>query len=98
MRAGASPNADDGAGNTALHMAASADLGGHFVISRKTECMKELVSHGGDVNLKNSEGNTPLQIAINSSNLDCVAFLALEGGAVVDQNDPKHNLLHKVGG
>lgn len=62
----------DSAGNTALHYAAW--RGGLVSI-------KYLCENGADVNRTNTAGETPLDNAIESNNLDVIKYLALEHNA-----------------
>jgi hypothetical protein len=58
--------ADDYDGRTALHYAA------HF---GDVVVLKQLIKAGADVNVKDNRGETPLRIATNYNNFDCVRVL-----------------------
>lgn len=57
------PSTPDGCGNnTALHLCAMYD---------KPECMKLLLRSGADVNVKNSQNKTPMDIVREFENITC---------------------------
>ncbi len=67
-------------GETALHLAAKQDV----------YLARDVLNHGFDINLRNVCGETPLMCAVNSENVDTVAFL-LKNHADVNARDDQHS-------
>jgi ankyrin repeat protein len=65
LEAGASPDTANRRGETALHAVAAR--------SGRAECVRALCSHGATINVVNSEGETPLQLAEKAGNSDAAA-------------------------
>ena len=74
LRAGANVNAQNGYGNTALHMACSYG---------KTEAVPILIEAGADVNITNLDGESALWLAVGQGNVAAVEQL-LRAGARTD--------------
>ncbi|XP_050411091.1 uncharacterized protein LOC126825502 [Patella vulgata] len=78
MENGADPNPRYAGGNTALHYAAS--------LSGSTDILELLLSHGGDVDMINDEGNTPIFFATQSNNQFAACVLIGQGSTVKHKN------------
>ncbi len=50
------------------------------------EVLKELIQKGADINARDSNGMTPLMVAVESGNLEAVKLL-LESGALINEQD-----------
>ena len=59
-----------------LHYAAS---GGHQDIA------KELIAHGGDINIKNKKGDTPLHYAVSRGHQEIAKELIVHGGISISK-------------
>ncbi len=62
-------NDKDPSGATPAHAAAEAG---------KTVCLQWLVDHGADTSLRNNASETPLDLAVKSSQVECIAILSNE--------------------
>ena len=71
-------------GETALHLAAKQDV----------YLTREVLNHGFDINLRNLCGETPLMCAVNSENVDTVAFLLKNHADVDARDDQQSTCLH----
>ena len=71
-------------GETALHLAAKQDV----------YLTRDVLNHGFDINLRNVCGETPLMCAVNSENVDTVAFLLKNHADVNARDDQQSTCLH----
>ena len=71
-------------GETALHLAAKQDV----------YLARDVLDHGFDINLRNVCGETPLMCAVNSENVDTVAFLLKNHADVNARDDQQSTCLH----
>lgn len=78
-------------GNTLLHQAAEMVLTDYDSETDRTVCRASaeglriallFIERGMDINIRNSEGRTPLGVAIEEENDEMVSFLRLHGGVV----------------
>lgn len=69
ITAGANVNAQDIAGNTALH---------HAVHWGNTDIAEQLLAAGADVNIANDWGETPCSIAVEEGHTEIIRLLAME--------------------
>ncbi|PKI44386.1 hypothetical protein CRG98_035217 [Punica granatum] len=70
-------------------MISSGDVGSFAAAAieqNNLEILKEIVRYGGDVTLPNTNGTTPLHLAVSEGNVDIVRFL-LDQGADIDRLD-----------
>jgi ankyrin repeat protein len=80
----------------ALALGADPNLGYPFVIASSAErhdIMEALTKYGADVNDKDCDGNSALEIAINEERLDGVRFLLSLGA---DANLTRYNMAHPM--
>ena len=71
-------------GETALHLAAKQDV----------YMTRDVLNHGFDINSRNVCGETPLMCAVNSENVDTVAFLLKNHADVNARDDQQSTCLH----
>ena len=71
-------------GETALHLAAKQDV----------YLTREVLNHGFDINIRNVCCETPLMCAVNSENVDTVAFLLKNHADVNARDDQRSTCLH----
>ena len=71
-------------GETALHLAAKQDV----------YLVRDVLNHGFDINLRNVCGETPLMCAVNSENVDTVAFLLKNHADSNARDDQQSTCLH----
>ena len=71
-------------GETALHLAAKQDV----------YLVRDVLNHGFDINLRNVCGETPLMCAVNSENVDTVAFLLKNHADVNGRDDQQSTCLY----
>lgn len=95
IAAGADPNAAYADGTTSLHLVLDVGVGNSERRRTLLSCCKLLIDNGADVNVRDSDGCTPLSLAMNYYRMDIIALLFEHGANPNFQDKNGDTLLHE---
>lgn len=86
LERGADPDARDGDGNAAIHLATAHENAEHI--------LPVLLAHSADIDSRTRKGETPLMIAVKNGRADIVKLLIDSGADIGAKDDFEYNAFH----